>query len=615
MLKAARLLSILVSAALLVSCAGGNPFPPATIDPGQVAPDAPHALSLSLDEKIGQLFVVPAHGVYVSEESKDFQTLRHHVVDNHVGGVILFRSNVYGAAVLVGKLQELARVPLLVSADLEAGLGMRFEDVTYGPWAMAIAAAGDPALAERVALATAREARAIGIAQVFAPVADVNVNPDNPVINVRSFGEDPGEVSRYVEATVKGLKDGGVLATLKHFPGHGDTAVDSHRALAIVGADRPRLESVELVSFRAGIKAGAESVMIAHLSIPALDPMPAPARASPPKSPDAIGENVEVETKGTMPASLSEPVVTGVLRKELGFTGLVVTDSMQMGGITSHFTAGEAAVRAILAGADQILLSADTDAAIAAVREAVKSGRIAEKRLDESVTRILDCKKKLKLYEKRIPFVGGLAKIVDTLPVQALDAEIARRSLTLVREQPDALPLQKSTKLLSLVVADEATKNGPAGPLGAEIKARVSSYRTVTLDTRSTPEETRAAVEAAKEADVILVSLFVRTRSGLGRITVPEAGRTAIPQLLALGKPVVVVSFGSPYLLRDFPDLKTYLCAWGGQDIAQVAAAQALFGESAIGGRLPITIPGLANRGDGIAKAASAEPPSNTKTR
>ena len=302
MLKAVRLLSILASAALLVSCAGGNPFPPVTLDFGQITPDAPRALSLPLDEKIGQLFVVPANGVYLSEQSKDFQTLRHHVVDNRVGGVILFRSNVYGAAVLVGKLQELAKVPLLVSADLEAGLGMRFEDVTYGPWAMAIAAAGDPALAERGALATAREARAIGIAQVFAPVADVNVNPDNPVINVRSFGEDPADVSRYVEATVKGLKDGGVLATLKHFPGHGDTATDSHRSLAIVGADRPRLESVELVSFRAGIKAGAESVMVAHVSVPALDDTPAPVLANPPRPVDAIGENVEVETKGTMPA-------------------------------------------------------------------------------------------------------------------------------------------------------------------------------------------------------------------------------------------------------------------------------------------------------------------------
>ncbi len=609
MLKAVRLLSILATALVLVSCAGGNPFPPVTVDFGQLTPDAPRALSLPLDEKIGQLFVVPASGIYMSEDSKEFQTLRHHVVDNRVGGVILFRSNVYGAAVLVGKLQELARVPLLVSADLEAGLGMRFEDVTYGPWAMAFAAAGDPALAERAALATAREARAIGVTQVFAPVADVNVNPDNPVINVRSFGEDPADVSRYVEATVKGLEKGGVLATLKHFPGHGDTATDSHRSLPIVGADRPRLESVELVPFRAGIKAGAESVMVAHVSIPALDDTPAPALPNPPRPVDAIGENVEVETHGTMPASLSEPVVTGILRKELGFTGLVVTDAIRMGGITSHFTAGEAAVRAILAGADQILLSSDTDAAIAAVREAVKSGRITEKRLDESVTRILDCKKKLKLFDKNIPFVGGLSKIVDTQPVQAFDTEVARRSLTLVREEPDALPLRRGAKLLSLVVADEATKNGPAGPLGLEIKARAPSVKTLTLDPRSTPDETKGAVEAAKDADAVLVSLFVRTHSGLGKIAVPEAGRAAIPQLLALGKPVVVVSFGSPYLLRDFPDLKTYLCAWGGQDVAQVAAAQALFGESAIGGKLPITIPGLAKRGDGIEKPAAPAGP------
>jgi beta-N-acetylhexosaminidase len=603
-LRAARVLSAF--GFLATSSCGTNPFQPVTIDFGQLAADAPRAVSLPLDEKIGQLFVVPARGVYMSEDSKDFRTLRHHVVDNHVGGVILFRSNVYEAAVLVGKLQEAARVPLLVSADLEAGLGMRFDDVTYGAWAMAVAATGDPALAERRALATAREARAIGIAQVFAPVADVNVNPDNPVINVRSFGEDPGQVSRYVEATVKGLREGGVLATLKHFPGHGDTDADTHRSLAIVGADRPRLESVELMPFRAGIKAGAESVMVAHVAVPALDATPAPVLEAPPKSPHAVGENVEIESRGTMPASLSGPVVTGILRKELGFTGLVVTDAMQMGGITSHFTAGEAAVRAILAGSDQVVMSADTDAAIAAVREAVKSGRITEARLDESVARILGWKKKLKLYENRVPFVGGLAKIVDTPPVQALEAEIARRSLTIVREGPGALPLRKGAKLLSLVVADEASLNGPTGPLAAEVRARVPSVRTVTLDPRSTPEETRAAVEAAKDADAVLVSLFVRTRSGQGKITVPEAGRTAIPQLLALGKPVVVVSFGSPYLLRNFPDLPTYLCAWGGQDIAQVAAVQALFGEAAIGGKLPITIPGLAKRGDGIDKPASS---------
>ena len=608
MLKAVRLLSIPATAALLVSCAGGGPPAPVTIERGQSGPAFPSAISLPLDEKIGQLFVVPASGVYMSDDSKEFQTLRHQVVDEHVGGVILFRSNVYGAAVLVGKLQELAKVPLLVSADLEAGLGMRFEDVAYGPWAMAVAAAGDPSLAGRVALATAREARAIGIAQVFAPVADVNVNPDNPVINVRSFGEDPADVARYVEATVKGLTEGGVLATLKHFPGHGDTVIDSHRSLPIVGADRSRLESVELVPFRAGIRAGAGSVMVAHVAIPALDDTPAPVLPNPPRPVDAIGENVEVETNGTIPASLSAPVLTGILRTELGFSGLVVTDAMRMGGITSHFEPGEAAVRAILAGADQILLSSDTDAAIAAVREAVKSGRISERRLDESVTRILDCKRRLKLYEKGVPPVGGLSKVVATPADEDLEAEIARRSLTLVREQPDALPLRKGAKLLSLVVADEATLHGPAGTLDRELKARVPGAKILRLDPRSTPEEARAAVEAAKNADAVLVSLFVRTHSGLGKISVPQAGRTAVLELLALGRPVVAVSFGSPYLLRDFPDLRTYLCAWGGQDIAQVAAVQALFGESAIGGRLPVTIPGLAKRGDGIEKAASKNP-------
>jgi len=560
---------------------------------------------MPLDEKIGQLFVVSARGVYMSEEAKEFQTLRHHVVDNRVGGVILFRSNVYEAAILVGKLQEFARVPLLVSADLEAGLGMRFEDVTYGPWAMAIAAAGDPALAEKRAYATAREARAIGIGQVFAPVADVNVNPDNPVINVRSFGEDPSDVSRYVEATVKGLEDGGVLATVKHFPGHGDTAVDSHLALPVLTVTKERLASVELVPFRAAVRAGASSVMVSHLSVPALDDTPAPPL---PNAKGEAGVNgvPELETKGTMPATLSAPTVVGVLRKELGFTGLVVTDAMTMGGITSHFTAGEAAVRAILAGSDQVLMSADTDAAIAAVRDAVRSGRITEARLDESVTRILDAKKKLKLYENRIPYVGGLARIVDTPAIQALEAEIARRSLTLVREEKGVLPLQKGAKLLSLVVVDEASLNGPPGPLAADLKARVPSVKTVRLDPRSTPEETKAAVESAKDSDVVLVSLFVRTRSGQGKITAPEPGRSALAQILAFGKPIVTVSFGNPYLLRDFPGLPTYLCAWGGQDVSQTAAVQALFGETAIGGRLPITIPGLAKRGDGISKPVSA---------
>ncbi|HQQ76521.1 MAG TPA: glycoside hydrolase family 3 N-terminal domain-containing protein [Thermoanaerobaculia bacterium] len=587
-------------ASLLAGC-GANPFPAQTVDFGQLQPEPPRALSMPLADKVGQLFVVQANGVFMSEDSEPFQTLRHHVVDNRIGGVMLSRSSVYGAAVLVQKLQEMARTPLLVSADLEAGSGMRFEDTTYGPWAMAIAATGDPSLAERRGRATAEEARAIGVAQVYAPVADVNVNPDNPVINVRSFGEDPSDVARYVVATVHGLQAGQVLATLKHFPGHGDAATDSHRSLVTIPGDRARLESVELVPFRAGIKAGAESVMIAHVSVPSWDATPAPILAHPVKPADVIGETFEIE-KGPVPATVSAPIVTGILRKELGFTGLVVTDAMRMGGITSHYEPGEAAILAILAGSDQILLSSDTDAAIKAVMAAVKSGRISEARIDESVKRILDAKKRLNLYDKGSPFVGKISKIVGTQAHVDLEAEIARRSMTLVREKAGALPFRRDAKILSLVVADEPTLYGPAGTLDKELKTRVPGLKSVRLDTRSTPEEARAAADAAKDADAVLLSLFVRARSGQGRFVIPDAARSVIPALLASGKPVVAVAFGSPYLLRDFPDLPTYLCAWGSQDVVQVAAAKALFGEATIDGRLPITIPGLAKRGDGISK-------------
>jgi beta-N-acetylhexosaminidase len=602
--KPARLAALAASAALLSSC-GANPAPQRMVDPGKVAPGPAHALAMTLEDKVGQLFVVQANGVFMSEDAEQFRELRRQVVDNRVGGVMLSRSNVYGAAVLIQKLQQMAPTPLLVSADLEAGLGMRFDDTTYGPWDMAIAAAGDPSLAERRGLATAEEARAIGVAQVFAPVADVNVNPDNPVINVRSFGENPDDVARYVAATVRGLQAGRVLATLKHFPGHGDTAEDSHRSLATVFADRARLESVELVPFRAGIAAGAGSVMVAHVSVPSLDPATVSALPNAPRPVDAIGDVVAIPS-GAVPATVSVPIVTGVLRKELGFKGLIVTDAMRMGGITSYYEPGEAAIRAILAGADQILLSGDTDAAIKAVIEAVRSGRISEARLDESVARILDVKKQLGLYDAGVPAIGKIATIVGTRAHEDLEAEIARRSMTLVREEAGVLPLRKERKLLSLVVADEPTLSGPAGALDREIRARVPGAKIVRLDTRSTPEEAKAAVEAARDADVVLLSLFVRARSGQGKFVIPEAAKSAIPALLASGKPVVAVAFGSPYLLRDFPGLPTYLAAWGSQDVVQVAAARALFGEAAIEGRLPITIPGLAKRGDGIARAASS---------
>lgn len=331
---------------------------------------------MDLAEKVGQLFVVPAPRA----------DLIHHVRDNHVGGVIWFATTTTEAARTNAELQRIAKTPLLISADLESGMGMRFLDAEWWPPAMAIAATGDVANAEELGRVTAREALKIGVNHILAPVADVNVNPRNPVINTRSFGEDPHEVARYVTAFVRGVQSEGALATAKHFPGHGDTHVDSHRALPVLDVTRERLEAVELVPFRAAIAAGVASVMIGHLSVPSLDDTPAPVRA---EFENAYGTHREEVTRGgTIPATLSRRVIIDLLRGELGFDGLVLTDAMDMGGLAAHFDPGEAAVRALEAGNDQVLFSPDTDAAIAAVLRAVEEGRITEERIDESVERI-----------------------------------------------------------------------------------------------------------------------------------------------------------------------------------------------------------------------------------
>lgn len=331
---------------------------------------------MDLARKVGQLFVVPA----------PHSDLIHHVRDNHVGGVIWFATTTEEAARTTAELQSIAAAPLLISADLESGMGMRFTDAEWWPPAMAIAATGEIAFAEELGRVTAREALKIGVNHILAPVCDVNVDPRNPVINTRSFGEDPRQVARYVAAFIRGVQSEGALATAKHFPGHGDTHVDSHRALPVLEVTRERLDAVELVPFRAAIEAEVASVMIGHLAVPSLDDTPAPVRA---EFENAYGTRRDEVTRGaTIPATLSRRVIVELLRGELGFDGLVVTDAMDMGGLAAHYDPGEAAVRAIEAGTDQVLFSPDTDAAIAAVLRAVRDGRIREERIDESLQRI-----------------------------------------------------------------------------------------------------------------------------------------------------------------------------------------------------------------------------------
>lgn len=499
---------------------------------------------MNLDEQIGRLFVVPAYGRFLNEGSPAYRELVRQVRENHAGGVIWFLSNVYEAAWLNARLQRLAKVPLLVSADLEAGLGMRFPDVTFWPPAMAVAATGEPALAEEQGRITAREAQLVGIQQILAPVADVNVDPDNPVINARSFGESPHEVARYVSAFIRGVQAEGALATAKHFPGHGDTHVDSHCTMPLLDVSRERLERVELVPFRAAIDAGVASIMVGHLAVPTLD---------------ASGD----------PASVSPAIVTGLLRGDLGYDGLVLTDSFAMGGLAGHFDPGEAAVRAIEAGNDQVLDSPDTDTAIAAVKAAVQSGRLSPARIAESYERI-----------HRVARVRGASfeeifRGVDAAEHVAVAEEIARKAITLVRDVEGLLPLRGEAT--AVVVSDWTEENGLVDAV------RLLAPRTLhTLDSRSHESDADAI-----DGDVIVLLLALRPKSGAGRIYVPLAARRLAARV---AKKVIAISFGSPYVLRAMPEVSTYICAYGIQPVLQRAAVRAIRGEAAMTGRLPVTL-------------------------
>ncbi len=553
--------------------------------------------SLSLDEKIGQLFVVAGHGVFMAESSWDYQELLHQVRDNHAGGVIWFVSNVYETSVLNARLQKASRVPLLVSADLESGMGMRFLDTTFWPSAMAIAATGDPSLAEAEGRVVAREAKLVGVNHILAPIADVNVDADNPVINTRSFGEDPHEVSRYVGAFVRGVQSEHVLATAKHFPGHGNTHVDSHRAMPILNVDRPQLDQVELVPFRAAIDAGVRSIMIGHLAVPSLDSELVPVRRP------AAGENPygttvdEVPQNGTMPATTSKKIVDGVLRHDLHYDGLVISDAMDMGGITEHFDAGEAAVRAIEAGQDQVLMSPNPDAAIAAVKAAVASGRITEARVDESVRRILEAKA---FAGSAVGTPDEIFQGLDTKEHRELAASIARRAITLVREQNGSLPLRKASRVVMITVSDFPETVSPLPDFEGEMRRRLAAPpQTFLIDSRTSEDAAASMAAAGKSAEVVVFAMAIRARSGAGSIAVPAVARKLLADL-APHVPTIAVSFGTPYLLREIPAVGTYVCGYGIQPVTQVAAVHGLFGEAPVSGRLPVTIPGLAARGTGI---------------
>jgi beta-glucosidase-like glycosyl hydrolase len=559
---------------------------------------------MSLDEKIGQIIAVGLNATYLNQDSEAFKDLRHQIVDNHVGGIILFRGPVYESVVIVNRMQQLAKLPLLISADLEAGPGMRFDDTVNFPWNMAVGATANPEFARRQGELTAREARALGIQQIYAPVADVNNNAANPVINVRSYGEDPASVAKMVAAFVQGAQHGGVIATAKHFPGHGDTATDSHRGLPEIDVTRDRLNAVELVPFRAAVDAGVGSVMDGHIGLPLIDataitPLPRDVKIRAIET-DEAGEIVM--QKGTMPTTLS-PVMNGILRNDLKFDGLIVTDAMSMSGLTLYFTQEEASVRALEAGADLLLKPADTEAAIRGVRNAVKQGRLTEKRIDVSVRKVLAAKYDLGLSRQRLTPLDDIDRIVGSKQTLELADEIAQHAITLVRNDAQLLPLKLAPKgtVFNLAITNGDDRLVITQPFVAALARSGRKVITMVLDDRSSEAEVKKALELAGKADLVIASLYGRVRSGQARsVGLPDAGARALQTLIDRKAPIVGISFGNPYLLGGFPKMQTYMVAYGDMPSLQEAAAAALLGQSDISGLLPISLPGLYPRGTGI---------------
>jgi beta-N-acetylhexosaminidase len=566
---------------------------------------------MTLDEKIGQLISVGVNATYEAQDSADFLWLRRQVEQNKIGGIILFRGPVYESVHLVNRMQQLARVPLMVSADLEAGAGMRFDSTINFPWNMAVGATGDPEYARRQGEVTAREARALGVQQVFAPVVDVNNNAQNPVINVRSYGEDPPEVARMAAAFIEGAQCGGVIATAKHFPGHGDTATDSHRGLPVINVPRSRLDAVELVPFRAAIAAGVGSVMSAHIGLPQIDPTTVSPIPRAGVSRSTYADSEVLTENATLPGTLSPRVLTGILRRDLGFDGIITTDALDMSGLTIYFTPGESAVRALLAGADMLLKPSDPDATVRGVREAVRSGRLTEQRIEESARRILAAKYDLGLVKQRIAPLENIDTVVGTADSEKLAREIAEHAVTLVRDESHLLPAtsqQANARLFVLAVTNGEDRLWVAQPFASTLARAGRKIEVVVLDERSSDKEVDKALERAKGADLVVATLYGRVRTGQSNSgALPEPGKRALDKLIDRKAPLVGISFGNPYLLESFPDLKTYVVAYGDMPSLQQAAARAIVGEIDVTGRLPITLPKLYARGTGIQLKAQAQ--------
>jgi len=531
---------------------------------------------LTLEEKVAQMIMPDARGIFLARDNKEFQRLVHYVKDKKVGGLIFFRGDVYETADMINYFQKIAEIPLLISADFEWGTAMRLDNTTHFPPAMGIAATGKLEYAYEVGKITAIEGRAMGIHQNYAPTVDVNNNYKNPIINIRSFGETPEIVSKFSVEFIRGLQENGMIATAKHFPGHGDTDIDSHLDLPVINHPKSRLDSIELVPFKESIKAGVKSVMIAHISFP------------------------QIDTVKGLPSTLSYNIVTGILKNELGFKGLIVTDAMTMRGVTKLYSNALASVLAVKAGNDIILIPPDVDEAIDAIVKAVKRGEISEERINESVRKILEFKYDLGLHKNRFVDVNKIRDVVATEEHLRKAKEIARASITVVKNDGILPLMQFNDKRILFITMVDSNDPYSGNSFVSEISKRYDNISFERVDLRSTDEELNAILSKLNGFDLVIVSAYVRVRAYQASLALPEKQSRLLKQILASGKPVVLISFGNPYIVIEYPNVKAYICSYSDAQPVVEATAEVLFGEISPQGKLPINIPGFATLGTGL---------------
>jgi len=564
---------------------------------------------LSVEEKIGQVFMIWCRASFLNVESPEYlqwleDMQKYHVgsfaMSVHVDGPFLLRTEPYEAAELLNRLQKQSKLPLLFAADFERGVTTRLMGTTNFPHAMAFGADGNIEDAETFGRITAQEARAVGIHWNFFPDADVNSNPANPIINTRSFGEDPKQVGDLVTAYIKGAREAGMLTTVKHFPGHGDTATDSHLGVASVNGDRAHLDSIELPPFRQAIAAGVDSVMVAHVTVPALDPDP------------------------NHVATISTAVVSDLLEKQMGFKGLIVTDALDMAGLTHLFAndIGRAAVEAFKAGNDMLIIPADLSASYESMLKAVRSGEISPERLDHSVLKILKIKGSLGLNKTRTVDLSAIASAVGKPENITFGQQVANAAITLVRDNGKMLPLKSKgtakgglpymtreethNQVVAVLFSDDVrTESGRA--FGREFRVRIPDARVIYVDPRSAAGMSEEVLKAVDEAETVVASVYVIPTAGKvgNSVAMADATGTLLQQVLDhAAQKTAVVAMGNPYLASDFPRIENYMCTFSNATVSEVAAIKALFGEIAIRGHLPVSIPNVARRGAGLERPA-----------